>query len=64
MEYPTRSLWNRILDNDSLESLSEENYVHEVYEEKGSLPWRIIYHGMILSVWKGIQWFFTPSRTI
>lgn len=60
MEYRKRSLWNRVWENDSLDSLSEENYVRDVYEEGGKLPWRAVCHGMALSLWKGIQWLFTP----
>ena len=62
MEYRKRSLWNRVWENDSLDSLSEENYVHDVYEEKGGLPWKAICHGVVMSLWKGVRWLFTPNH--
>lgn len=62
MEYRKRSLWNRIWENDSLDSLSEELYIRDVYEERTTLPWRTICYGSIMSIWKGIRQIVTSTR--
>ena len=56
MEYHKRSLWNRVWENDSLDSLSEENYVQDMYEQRRGLPWKAVCYGIVLSMWKGVQW--------
>ena len=56
MEYRRRSLWNRIWENDSLESLSSDEYQRYIYEGEEQQPWKEICHGIILSLYKGFIW--------
>lgn len=56
MEYQ-RSFWSRLWENDSLDQLSRDYYVRSIYEEDRR-PWNEIYHGVILSMWKGVKWLF------
>jgi hypothetical protein len=57
MEYRRRSLWNRIWENDSLDSLSKDEYERYIYEGEYR-PWREICHGVVLSMWKSVFWIF------
>lgn len=62
MEYRRRSLWNRVWENESLDSLGREEYVRRLYEEDVH-PWKEICHGIVLSVWKGVRWLFYGKGT-
>lgn len=57
MEYRRRSLWNRIWDNERLDELGREIYVRRIYEGE-SQSWTEVGHGLVLSLYKGIQWLF------
>ena len=61
MEYRRRSLWNRIWDDESLDTLGHEEYVRRIYEGE-SRPWMEIGHGFVLSVWKGIRWLLGKGQ--
>jgi hypothetical protein len=55
MEYRRRSLWNRVWEEESLDDLSKEAHQRVVWEEEYH-PWREICHGIVLSLWKGVNW--------
>jgi hypothetical protein len=62
MEYRRRSLWNRLWENDSLDSLGREEYVRRVYEGTGEhTPWKEVCHGILLSLWKGVRWVLSAG---
>lgn len=61
MVYYRRSLWNRIWDNESLETYGQEEYVRRVYEGEGR-PWTEVGHGLILSLWKCIRWMVMGKK--